>query len=108
MLGEEGQREADLMRAQKEVETGVARAGPGSGGHKEADTRHLWSWENWWAGLHSAPARHFFSSLVLTTVFQVTHFTNHFINLYSLLIILGLLSHLPLKTRIWVFLFFVF
>ena len=88
------------MRAQKEVETGVARAGPGSGGHKEADTRHLWSWENWWAGLPSAPARLVFSSFTLNTVFQVTHFTNHFTNLYSLLIILCLLSRLPLKTRI--------
>lgn len=95
------------MRTQKEVEMGVARAGPGSGGHKEADTRHLWSWENWWAGLPSAPARLDFSSFILT-VFQVTHFTNHFTNLYSLLIILCLLSRLPLKTRIWGFLFVCF
>lgn len=27
---------------------------------QEADTRHLWSWENWWPGLPSAPARLFF------------------------------------------------
>ena len=102
LLDEGGQREADLMRTQKQggdvSGTGWARIRRAQGGRHQT----LVELEEQVAWMPSAPARLFFSSLALTTVFQVTHFTSHFTNLYSLLIILCLLSRLPLKTRIWV------